>query len=326
MRAVGISVAVVCSTLVALAQQPAPPQSPAKPDSPEIKALIERTRKAAGPTWAPTVRFWCEEPRANRPDDPAIQPTKIFDNVYAIGNTGTTAYVLQTSAGLVMIDALSANQVDSQLLPGFQALGLDPAQVKIILVGHGHADHFGGASYFQERFGTKVYVSAADWNLMENPPARGRGAAGPPTAIPKHDGEIKDGEPIVLGDLRVMPVAIPGHTPGAMGFIFPVKDGRRTHVAAMFGGVWLTPGLLSDDALQTYLKSVERFRDETRKAKVDVLLQNHMLMVPIQEKLDRLAARKTGEANPFVVGASDYQKFMDVMEGCTQVNIARRKL
>ena len=52
------------------------------------------------------MRFWCEAPRANRADDPVIEPVKIFDNVYAIGNVGTVAYVIQTSAGLMMIDAL----------------------------------------------------------------------------------------------------------------------------------------------------------------------------------------------------------------------------
>jgi metallo-beta-lactamase class B len=325
MKSVGLGLGLlVCSAIASVAQQPGP-LPPAKPDTPEIKALIEQTRKSVGQRWASAVHFWCEEPRANRPDDPVIQPTKIFDNVYAVGNSGTTAYVIQTSAGLLMIDALGANQVETQLLPGFQKLGLDPAQLKIILVAHGHADHFGGAAYFQERFGTKVYVSAADWNLMENPPARGRGP-GPTAAIPKHDGDIKDGEAIVLGDLKVTPLSVPGHTPGSMGFIFPVKDNGATHTAAMFGGVWLTPGLLSDEALQTYLNSVGRFRDETRNAKVDVLLQNHMLMVPIQEQLDKLAARKRGEPHPFIVGPAEYQKFVDVMEGCTQVNIARRKL
>ncbi|PWT81296.1 MAG: hypothetical protein C5B57_10795 [Blastocatellia bacterium] len=321
-------VMLVSFAIMARAQQPGPPQPPAKPDTPEIKGMIEQTRKAAGPRWGYAVHFWCEEPRANRPDDPAIQPTKLFDNVYAIGNGGTTVYVIQTSAGLLMIDALAANQVDSQLLPGFQKLGLDPAQVKIILVAHGHADHFGGSAYFQEHFGSKVYVSAADWMVMENPPAqRGRAAGGPPPApIPKHDAEIKDGEAIVLGDLKVTPIAVPGHTPGAMGFIFPVKDNGTPHTAAMFGGVWLTPGLLNDEALQTYLMSVVRFGDATKKAKVDVALQNHTLMDPIQDKLDKLAVRKKGEPHPFVVGAGEYQKFVGVMEGCTKVNIARRKL
>jgi beta-lactamase superfamily II metal-dependent hydrolase len=156
----GVALLISGSVAAAVAQQPGPPQAPAKPDTQEIKTMIERLRTAVGPRWAYAVHFWCEEPRANRPDDPAIPPTKIFDNVFAIGNSGTTVYALKTSSGLLMIDALGGNdaqatttQVESQLLPGFQKLGLDPAQVKVILVTHGHADHFGGASYFQEHYG-----------------------------------------------------------------------------------------------------------------------------------------------------------------------------
>jgi metallo-beta-lactamase class B len=255
--------------------------------------------------------------------------------VFAMGNSGTTVYVVRTSRGLLMIDALGAGdaaattaQLESQLLPGFQKVGLDPAQVKIVLVTHGHADHFGGSSYFQERYGSKVYVSTADWNVMENPPARGRGgrgAAGPPTPLPKHDAELHDGDVVTLGDLRVTTLAVPGHTPGSMAFVFPVTDSGKRHTAALFGGAWLTPQILSDEALTTFQSSVERFKDVTRKARVDVLLQNHMLMDPIQPKLDAVSTRKKGEPNPFVVGTAEYQKFLDVMAGCTRVNIARRK-
>src|SRR5579875_876656 len=93
-----------------------------------------------------------------------------------------------------MIDALPADQTETQLLSGFQKLGLDPAQVKTIVVGHGHADHFGGSAYFQEHYGTKVYISAADWELMEHPPA-GRGKKKPRTPLPKHDQTITEGLP-----------------------------------------------------------------------------------------------------------------------------------
>ena len=324
----------VSASVAMAAQQGGSPAAPARPDSPAVVQMIEKVKKDAGARWAFTEHFWCEEPRANRTDDPVLTPTRIFDDVFAIGNAGTTVYVIRTSAGLLMIDALGAGdaaattaQLDSQLLPGFQKLGLDPAQVKIILVGHGHADHYGGASYFQERFGTKVYVSAVDWNLMQTPPARGggRGPAGSPTPLPKRDGELEDGKPIVLGNLTVTPVAVPGHTPGSMGFIFPVKDNGTSHMAAMYGGAWLTPQILSDEALQTFLSSVIKFEAATRQTKVDVIMQNHMLMDPIQPKLDALATRKQGEPNPFVVGAAEYQKFLGVMEGCTRVNLERRK-
>src|SRR5688572_2997530 len=209
---------------VRLAAQQSQPTAPAKPDSPAIVEQLDRLRTSVGPRWADAVRFWCEAPRANRADDPVIQPTKVFDNVYAIGNVGTVAYVIQTSDGLLMIDALGANQVESDLLPGFAKLGLEPAQVKTILVGHGHADHFGGSAYFQQKFGSKVYVSAADWTLMEAPP-RGRGPGGPPQAAPpRRDGELRDGESVTLGNVSVRAVAVPGHTPGSMGFVIPVVD------------------------------------------------------------------------------------------------------
>ncbi len=276
--------------------------------------------------WAGEEHFLCEAPSPNSPNDPVIAPTKIFDNVYAIGNSGTTVYVIQTSDGLLMIDSLSAKQVDSQLLPGFQKLGLDPAKVKIILIGHGHADHFGGSPYFQDHYGSKVYISAADWNFMENPPpGRGGGEKGPPTVLPKHDQVVTEGQAVVLGDLKVMPVAIPGHTPGSMGYIFPVKDNGKSHMAAIYAGTILTPGTIPIEVLQTYEKSVTHFKEETRKAKADVEIQNHPLMDPIQTKLDKLAMRKKGEPNPFVVGRANYQKFLDVMLGCTEVNVARRK-
>ena len=241
-----------CMTILLSISASAQPPA-AKPDSPEVKALIEKTKKTAGAMWADEEHFFCEAPRANSPNDPVIAATKIFDNVYAIGNSGTTVYVIQTSDGLLMIDSLSANQVDSQLLPGFQKLGLDPAKVKIILMGHGHADHFGGSPYFQDHYGSKVYISAADWNVMENPPpGRGGDKKGPPPVLPKHDQVVTEGQAVVLGELKVMPVAIPGHTPGSMGYIFPVKDNGKTHMAAIYAGTILTPGIISDEGLQTY--------------------------------------------------------------------------
>ena len=314
---IGLLLLLVCG--FAQAQAPAP--APAKPDSSAVKALVEKAKKAGGSRWAETEHFFCEAPRANSANDPLIEATKILDNVYVIGNQGTVVYVIQTSAGLLMFDSLGADQVETQLLPGFRKLGLNPADVKSIVMGHGHGDHFGGSPYMQEHFGSKVYISAADWNLMENPPAQAK--KGPPQVLPKHDQVVAEGQPIILGDLRIMPVALPGHTPGSMGYIFPVKDKGRTRMAAMYGGTILTPGIVSDEGLNSYRKSVTHFKEETKKAKVEVALQNHPLMVSIQPKLDKL--KTSPKDNPFVTSPAEYQRFLDVFAACTDVNIARRK-
>ena len=118
---------------------------------------------------------------------------------------------------------------------------------------------------------------------------------------------------------------IPGHTPGSMGVIFPVKDGRTTHIAGLFGGSILTPGRISDEGLQQYINSVEHWGDVTRRMKVEVEIQNHPMYDGFVAKLERLKQRKPGDPNPFLVGSDSYQRFVSVMAGCEKVQLARRK-
>ena len=46
--------------------------------------------------WADEAHFFCEAPRANSATDPVIAPTKVFDNVWVLGNAGTVVYIFQT--------------------------------------------------------------------------------------------------------------------------------------------------------------------------------------------------------------------------------------
>ena len=325
-RACSLPLPAVLLTATLVAQAPAPPP---KPDSPAVTRHVDLARGAAGSEWTQAVDFICKvnPDRANRADDPLIVPTKIFDNVYAIGRIGTVVYAIQTSAGLVLIDSGYADQLESVLLPGLRALNLDPATVRYVLLGHGHGDHFGGAAYFQDR-GARVVSSAADWDLMAAPPAPPRGGGPAPAGprAPKRDVVASEGQAITVGDVSFTPVSIPGHTPGALGYIFPVKDGARTHTAGLFGGSILIPGRIPDEGLEQYIRSVQHFGDVARKMNVDVELQNHPLYDGFDTRLERLKARRPGQPHPFVVGQASYQKFLTVMTECTRAQIERRKL
>ena len=54
------------------AQAPQP-----KPDSPAVQAIVARAKNAAGAMWAEEAHFFCEAPRANSPNDPPIEPSRI---------------------------------------------------------------------------------------------------------------------------------------------------------------------------------------------------------------------------------------------------------
>src|SRR5690606_30579759 len=124
-----------------------------------------------------------------------------------------------------------AAEVEPVLLPGFAALGLDPADVKLVLLAHGHSDHYGGASYFQTQYGARVGTTETDWKTIEDAVASGRPGT---TPAPTRDLVVREGEPVVLGDTTITLVEVPGHTPGALAFIFPVWDGETRHVAGLF--------------------------------------------------------------------------------------------
>jgi len=285
----------------------------------QIKDHLDKARAIAGTQWAPAYQFFCVDPRANSNDDPPIEPSKIFDNVYAIGNVGTVAYAITTSDGIILLDSLGANQVDSVLLPGLRKLGLDPAQVKLVVVAHGHADHFGGSPYFQDR-GAHVAMSAEDWDFIAPKP----GAATKGPAPPKRDIALMDGQTVGLGDVKITAVLTPGHTPGSMGFIFPVKNDGKTYMAAMFGSTMLTATRPTPEQFDQYLTAIAHFRAEAVKAGVEVEMQNHPLMDDFTGRLTQLQTRKPGGANPFIVGRENYPAFLDVMAECMRAQIAKR--
>jgi metallo-beta-lactamase class B len=314
---------VVVSAAVSLHAQRGAPQAP-RPDNPRSLAHIDAAKKLVGDDsfLANPYNFFCVagNARAQNNNAPDLEAVKLFDNVYAVGNSETTVYALTSSEGIVLLDAGFENKAEPVLVPQLQKVGLDPAKVKYILLGHGHADHFGGAKYFQDKYGTKIATTAADWDLI-NAPARG-GAAG---AKPAKDVVLAEGQPFKFGDLTITPIEIPGHTAGSLGFIFPVKDKGQTRTAGLFGGTVLTTGILTTDALKQYIQSIAHYLDAAKRMNVEVELQNHPIFDGMPDKLAILKSAKASDSNPLVIGNDRYLKMWNIVSECIQAEVARRE-
>ena len=322
--AVRSAIAMVLLTAAAAAQDP-----------PAITVRIDAARKLAGPEWAKAADFFCstEEqvaamkilPSATEGDieGQRAEPMKVFDNLYFIGQKAVTTWALVTSEGIVLIDAGYAERFDDTLVAGMSKVGLDPKRIKAALIAHEHTDHFGGARLLKQRLGTSIYMSRAAWDALEPKPGAppAAGADAPPT----RDRVMSDGQPLVFGDTTITPVAIPGHTAGSMGLIFPVKDGATTHTAALFGGSILNPQRRFPASLyEEYLKSLRHFADVTKRQRVDVELMNHPIMDGLFERLAQLRTRRPGAPHPLVVGEASYQRFVGAMTACAEVQLARK--
>src|SRR6185295_3122283 len=114
----------------------------------------------------------------------------VTDNLYFVGQTEYSAWAVTTSAGIILVDTIYDYSVEDEVVGGLRKLGLDPATIKYAIVSHGHGDHSGGAKYLQDHFGTKVILSAEDWDLLD-------GSTG---AKPKRDMVATDGMKLTLGD------------------------------------------------------------------------------------------------------------------------------
>src|SRR5262249_4413069 len=305
----------LCFTLVASAQAPAP--AAPKPDNAQSRLHIDAAKKIAGNDafLMNPYNFFCipANTRANNANAPELEPVKIFDNVYAVGNSETVVYAITTSDGIVMIDSRYAYRVETIVVPGLQEVGLDPAKVKYRLLGYGHGDHFGGSKYLQDKYGTKVGTTTADWDLMypANPPANQNPNAN--QGRPKKDLVLAEGQPIKVGDVTDTPIAIPGHTPGSLAFVFPVKDKGKTRTAGLFGGTILAVDRIPTDGLKQYTQSIAHYLETAKKMKVEVELQNHPIFDGMPGKIEKLKAMKAGDPNPFIVGTERYVKMWNIV-------------
>src|SRR3954469_14383189 len=72
----------------------------------------------------------------------AAPPSQLFDNVYYVGKTDVGAWVLKTSGGLVLFDTLNnPDEAANIVVAGMRKLGLDPDQIKLVVLTHSHNDH-----------------------------------------------------------------------------------------------------------------------------------------------------------------------------------------
>ncbi|MDO6415008.1 MBL fold metallo-hydrolase [Sphingomonas sp. BIUV-7] len=253
--------------------------------------------------------------------DGKITPTKVFDQFYSVGQNAVSAYVLKTSAGLILFDTLdNADEAEHLLVPNMIALGLDPKQIKYIVLTHGHGDHYGGADWLQRTTGAKVIAAAADWAMME------KGSASGPfkdLVTPKRDMVIADGQTLTLGDTSIRFYVTPGHTPGTLSAIFAVTDHGQKHIVGFNGG---TGGGRDEAGLRASIPAFGRWAELTKAAGVDTLIANHPLHAETLEREELIRHALPGDPNPFVIGADTYQRYVRVQQECARVQLARMGL
>ena len=252
-------------------------------------------------------------------------PAKIFDNLYFVGGKLHSSWALTSEEGIILIDTIYPYNSEPLILGGMQKLGLDPKNIKYVLISHAHADHVGGAELLQTRYKARIVMGGPDWEWVEKYPNRYK------TMAPKRDIVGTDGMKITLGGSTVTVWLTPGHTPGTLALTLTAHDRGKPVNVASGAGVAFTfdhenpnPGIKN---LQIYIDSQKKMAQKAAAVHATVLLSNHSEFDDAYNRNRMLAGRGTGP-HPYEVGEESVQRYFTVMQNCAraaQIRLEQRQ-
>jgi metallo-beta-lactamase class B len=149
------------------------------------------------------------------------KPEKILGNSYLVGFGGMSVVLIDTGAGLVLVDG-ALPQAAPAILANVRALGFEPKDIKFILSTEPHFDHAGGIAALARDTGATVVASARGAEGLRSgrhaadDPQLAYGGSWPAVTTPMR--VMADGEVLRLGKTAITAHATPGHTMGSMSW------------------------------------------------------------------------------------------------------------
>ncbi len=240
-----------------------------------------------------------------------VEPFRIIGNIYYVGASDVTSYLITTPEGHILIDA-GFEETVPQIKANVARLGFKLEDIKILLINHAHYDHCGGLSEIKNLTKAKLYASPPDAKVLEDGGAsdfRFGGDKNFSFAPVKVDAHLIDGQEIKLGDTVLKTHFTFGHTKGATSWTMDVSDGGKKYKTAFVSSVSLLDYALVNNS--GYPRIAEDFAKTFKtlsEIKPDIFLSSHGQFFDLTEKAAKL--RAGARTNPFI-DPNGYQKFIE---------------
>lgn len=221
-----------------------------------------------------------------------VPPRHLGGNLYYVGASGVSAWLITTPAGHILLDTGFADTVPI-IRSSVEQLGFNLADIKFILSSHAHIDHTGGHAEMKRLTGAQVVASAADARTLES----GGGddfltwpqdtLLYEPVAV---DRIIADGEQLSLGGTTLTAHLTPGHTRGATTWTMDLTDAGRTHRVVFFSSATVNDGtrLRANPAYPEIATDLERTFAKLKALPCDIFLAPHGGQFAMADKFARL--------------------------------------
>lgn len=229
--------------------------------------------------------------------------TKILDNVYYLGYLNLAVYAIQTSDGLVLIDAGGSEAHARQILAWMNKAGFAPGDLKYVIVTHEHFDHYAGAPLLKAETGAKIIAGAA----------APFGERALPEALRPLAVSVASRTTLKVGTSEFVLLPTPGHTKGTISVFAPVRVGAQQYMASFWGGKGMRPNAAN---VREMLASLGVFAAESEALKVQVPLNTHSWGdATVPRAIDMVLV--PSRPNPFVMTPEQATGNLSILERCT---------
>lgn len=233
--------------------------------------------------------------RANIP----VEPFQIIGNIYYVGASEVTSFLIVTPQGHILVDA-GFPETATQIIKNVRTLGFKPEEIKVMVNTQAHFDHAGGFAEIKKLSGAKMIASPLDKIMIEDGGKNDFTWGDTLTYEPvKVDRVVKDREKVSLGGASLTAVFTPGHTKGCTAWEYSVTEkGRKYKV--LFWGSASSPGykFYGNKNYQNIVAEYEKTFAVMKTLKPDVFLASHGSFFDLLGKAEKI--RVTREPNPFI--------------------------
>lgn len=255
-----------------------------------------------------------------------VPPRHLAGNLYYVGASGVSSYLITTPAGHILIDTGFAETVPV-IQHSVEQLGFKLTDIRFILSSHAHIDHVGGHALMKQLTGAQVVASAADAEVL------GSGGASdflnwPPEALAyapvKADRIIGDGDTVSLGGTTLTAHLTPGHTRGATTWTMEVVDGGRPYHVVFFSSASINAGtrLLANPRYPGIVADYETTFARLKGLPCDIFLAPHGGQFAMADKFARL---ERGEGVAALVDPAGWAKLLAGAEEAYRAQLAQEK-
>jgi metallo-beta-lactamase class B len=242
-----------------------------------------------------------------------VAPFHIIGNIYYVGASDVTSFLIVTPAGDILLDG-GFVETAPQIEANIQKLGFKLADVKFLLNSHAHFDHAGGLAELKKRTGAQLVAMQGDAGILADGGFTDFYFGGTQRFPPiKPARVIHDGDTVALGGVALTAHGTPGHTRGCTAWTMTTEENGKSYNVVFAGSASILSGysFIKRPGHPESYPGIGADYDKTvrvlQSLPCDVFLAPHGSFFNLDDKREALA--KGAKENPFIDPAG-YQAYM----------------